>query len=107
MWAHICTPSKQSPNDRLDAALQTLFYTFYGGKKIAETLNRLNFSCFTLGNHEFDGGEAPLAEFLSDLTFPTVSTNVRSQYLPLQSRLYPYIGEQGPVMRFSIRILCV
>lgn len=30
----------------------TLFYSFYGGEKIAETLNQMNFSAMTLGNHE-------------------------------------------------------
>lgn len=30
----------------------TLFYSFYGGEKIAETLNQMNFSAMTIGNHE-------------------------------------------------------
>lgn len=34
----------------------TLFYSYYGGEKIAETLNILNFDAMTLGNHEFDAG---------------------------------------------------
>ena len=38
----------------------TLFYSFYGGEKIAETLNQLEFDAMTLGNHEFDGGDAQL-----------------------------------------------
>jgi 5'-nucleotidase len=33
----------------------TLFYSYYGGEKIAETLNQLGFDGMTLGNHEFDG----------------------------------------------------
>lgn len=33
----------------------TLFYSFYGGEKIAETLNQMNFSAMTLGNHEVSG----------------------------------------------------
>ncbi|KAL7416609.1 Metallo-dependent phosphatase-like protein [Mrakia frigida] len=69
----------------------TLFYSFYGGWKIAEAVNQLNFSAFTLGNHEFDGGDAPLAAFLSNLTFPTVSTNVVSTYKPLAEQLWPYL----------------
>ncbi|EFQ92816.1 hypothetical protein PTNB73_09054 [Pyrenophora teres f. teres] len=57
----------------------TLFYSFYGGEKIAETLNELKFDAMTLGNHEFDGGDAELGEFLVNLTFPIVSANVHSQ----------------------------
>lgn len=52
----------------------TLFYTYYGGEKIAETVNALKFDAMTLGNHEFDGGDEELGEFLQNLTFPVVST---------------------------------
>jgi 2',3'-cyclic-nucleotide 2'-phosphodiesterase (5'-nucleotidase family) len=38
----------------------TLFYSYYGGEVIAEMLNQGNFSAFTVGNHEFDGGELSL-----------------------------------------------
>lgn len=31
----------------------TLFYSYYGGEKIAETINQLGFDGMTLGNHEF------------------------------------------------------
>lgn len=46
--------------------------TFYKGWKISETLNQMGFTAFTLGNHEFDGGDELLADFLNNLTFPTV-----------------------------------
>lgn len=36
----------------------TLFYSYYKGEKIAETLNHLGFDAMTLGNHEFDDGSA-------------------------------------------------
>lgn len=52
----------------------TLFYTYYGPEKIAETVNALEFDAMTLGNHEFDGGDEELGEFLANLTFPVVST---------------------------------
>lgn len=32
----------------------------------------MGFTAFTLGNHEFDGGDELLADFLNNLTFPTV-----------------------------------
>lgn len=46
----------------------TLFYTYYGGEKIAETLNQLGFDGMTLGNHEFDGGDDMLGAFLVSLS---------------------------------------
>ena len=58
----------------------TLFYTYYGGEKIAETINQLGFDAMTLGNHEWDGGDEKLGEFLMNLTFPIVSCNVKSEY---------------------------
>lgn len=57
----------------------TLFYSYYGGEKIAEVLNELKFDAMTLGNHEFDGGDKELGDFLVNLTFPVVSANVHSQ----------------------------
>ncbi|KAF2843022.1 Metallo-dependent phosphatase [Patellaria atrata CBS 101060] len=58
----------------------TLFYTYYGGEKIAETLNQLNFSAMTLGNHEFDDGDDALGAFLENLTFPIISANIQSTH---------------------------
>lgn len=53
---------------------QTLFYSFYGPEKIADTLNLLNFSAFTLGNHEFDtGNDTLLGEFLCKAISPSLS----------------------------------
>lgn len=43
----------------------TLFYSFYGGEKIADTLNQLGFDAMTVGNHEFDAGDDVLAAFVS------------------------------------------
>jgi 5'-nucleotidase len=68
----------------------TLFYSYYGGEKIAETLNQLNFSAMTLGNHEFDGGDAELGEFLVNLTFPIISANVHSQDKNVNKTVKPY-----------------
>lgn len=69
----------------------TAFYSFYGGEKIAATLNQLNMTAFTLGNHEFDGGDDFLARFLQNLTMPTISTNVKTNNTALAARLQPYL----------------
>ncbi|KAI1099329.1 Metallo-dependent phosphatase [Jackrogersella minutella] len=68
----------------------TLFYTFYGGEKIAETLNELDFDAMTLGNHEFDGGDEQLGDFLKNLTFPIISANIVSDNEKLNSTIKPY-----------------
>ncbi|KAK5091250.1 hypothetical protein LTR05_001431 [Lithohypha guttulata] len=68
----------------------TLFYTYYGGEKIAETLNQLQFDAMTLGNHEFDGGDDELGAFLENLTFPVVSANIQSTQPQLNATIRPY-----------------
>lgn len=68
----------------------TLFYSFYGGEKIAETINDLKFDAMTLGNHEWDGGDEELGEFLTNLTFPIVSCNVKSEEPNLNKTIKNY-----------------
>ncbi|KAL4777805.1 Metallo-dependent phosphatase-like protein [Aspergillus nidulans var. acristatus] len=68
----------------------TLFYTYYGGEKIAETLNELKFDAMTLGNHEWDGGDEALGQFLRNLTFPVVSCNVKSEVESLNKTIKNY-----------------
>jgi 2',3'-cyclic-nucleotide 2'-phosphodiesterase (5'-nucleotidase family) len=57
----------------------------------------INFSAMTLGNHEFDGGDAKLGEFLNNLTFPIISANVHSQDENVNKTVKPYtiFEEQG------------
>ncbi|KAF2744756.1 5'-nucleotidase [Sporormia fimetaria CBS 119925] len=75
----------------------TLFYSYYGGEKIAETINQLGFDAMTLGNHEFDGGDEELAEFLKNITFPVISANIQSDNEVLNKTIKPYhiFQEQG------------
>ncbi|CZT50612.1 related to 5`-nucleotidase precursor [Rhynchosporium secalis] len=68
----------------------TLFYSYYGGEKIAETLNQMGFDGMTLGNHEFDGGPEKLAAFLSNLTFPIISANIHSNNSILNATIKPF-----------------
>lgn len=83
-------PSR-SPSDPADDSVQgTLYYTFYGGQKIAETINQLGFDAMTLGNHEFDGGDDKLGDFLSNLTFPIISANIKSDNAKLNATIKPF-----------------
>ena len=68
----------------------TLFYSFYGPEKIAATVNDLGFDLMTLGNHEWDGGDDPLGEFMANLTFPVVSCNVKSEHKLLKKYIKNY-----------------
>jgi 2',3'-cyclic-nucleotide 2'-phosphodiesterase (5'-nucleotidase family) len=68
----------------------TLFYSFYGGEKIAQTLNELEFDAMTLGNHEFDGGEDKLGDFLQNLNFPIVCANIKSANKKVADIVKPY-----------------
>jgi 2',3'-cyclic-nucleotide 2'-phosphodiesterase (5'-nucleotidase family) len=68
----------------------TLFYSFYGGEKIGQTLNQLEFDAMTLGNHEFDGGEDKLGDFLQNLTFPIVCANLKSANKKVADVVKPY-----------------
>lgn len=67
-----------------------MYYTYYGGEKISETINQLGFDGMTLGNHEFDGGDDMLAAFLENLTFPIVSANIQSGHPVLNETIKPY-----------------
>ncbi|KAH6627308.1 Metallo-dependent phosphatase-like protein [Chaetomium tenue] len=68
----------------------TMFFSFYGGEKIAETLNQIGFDAMTLGNHEFDRGDDHLGEFLQNLTFPIVSANIVSDHAVLNRTIKPF-----------------
>ncbi|KAK4234004.1 Metallo-dependent phosphatase-like protein [Achaetomium macrosporum] len=68
----------------------TMFFSFYGGWKIAETLNQMGFDAMTLGNHEFDRGDDHLGQFLQNLTFPVVSANIVSDHPMLNATIKPF-----------------
>ncbi|KAK3312571.1 Metallo-dependent phosphatase-like protein [Apodospora peruviana] len=68
----------------------TMFFSFYGGEKIAETLNQMGFDGMTLGNHEFDKGDEHLGQFLENLTFPIISANVFSDNEKLNRTIKPF-----------------
>ncbi|KAK7959018.1 5'-nucleotidase [Apiospora aurea] len=97
-YARVKTALAQTRPDHPDSLLLnvgdefqgTLFYTFYKGEKIAETLNQIGFDAMTLGNHEFDGGDDELAGFIKNLTFPVVSANIVSDHPGLNASIKPY-----------------
>ncbi|KAK4640002.1 hypothetical protein QC761_611250 [Podospora bellae-mahoneyi] len=92
---HVLGESRPSHPDSLllnagDEFQGTMFFSYYGGSKIAETLNQIGFDAMTLGNHEFDRGDDHLGEFLDNLTFPIVSANIKSDHAVLNKTIKPF-----------------
>ena len=50
-----------------DAITGDLYYTLFKGKADAALMNEICFDAFAVGNHEFDDGDAGLANFLNHL----------------------------------------
>lgn len=50
-----------------DALQGTLYYSLFKGEADAAMINTISWDAMTLGNHEFDDGDASLATFLSQL----------------------------------------
>ena len=79
----------------LDAGDQfqgTLFFTKYKGEALAFFMNRLGYDATTLGNHEFDDGQATLANFIRALKFPMTAANFEAEASSvLHGLVVPYI----------------
>lgn len=85
-----------------DAITGDLYYTLTEGESDAVMMNTVCFDAFTLGNHEFDGGNSKLLKFLDFLgagscKTPVLSANVKPVASdPLATRIQPYtIVERG------------
>lgn len=64
-----------------DAITGDLYYTLFKGEADAAMMNQICFDAFTVGNHEFDAGDAGLKEFIDFLhagscQTPVISANV-------------------------------
>jgi 5'-nucleotidase/UDP-sugar diphosphatase len=62
--------------DAGDRFTGTLFHQQYQGQDNAQIMNLLGYDMMTLGNHEFDNGDAVLGAFLDMLDFPVVVSNL-------------------------------
>ncbi|MCV6639318.1 NAD nucleotidase [Candidatus Albibeggiatoa sp. nov. NOAA] len=59
-----------------DAMNGTLFYTLFKGEADVTLMNQVNFDAMALGNHEFDDGDANLANFVAQAEFPILAANI-------------------------------
>lgn len=79
----------------LDAGDQfqgTLYYTILKGVPERDCLNALRANATTLGNHEFDDGQAVLENtYLNGLTVPVLAANLDASAVPtLKARIKPW-----------------
>ncbi|RKZ85701.1 MAG: NAD nucleotidase [Candidatus Parabeggiatoa sp. nov. 1] len=75
-----------------DALQGTLYYTLFKGDADVKLMNTVGFDAFELGNHEFDDGNAVLANFLKQATFPALAANIDFSKSPdLKGLVKPYL----------------
>src|SRR5690606_19620405 len=74
-----------------DAITGDLYFSLTQGEADAALMNALCFDTFTLGNHEFDNGDAGLKQFLDFLKKGSCSTAVLSANV--------HFDEQSPLYR--------
>jgi 2',3'-cyclic-nucleotide 2'-phosphodiesterase (5'-nucleotidase family) len=70
-----------------DAITGTLFYSFFGPEPDAKMMNAVGFDAFVVGNHEFDDGDAQLANFIRFLEVPVLSYNSKLVFFSLRCKL--------------------
>lgn len=80
----------------LDAGDQfqgSLFYSTYKGKAALEFMNGIGFDAMAVGNHEFDDGPDPLADFIEGANFPVISGNtlVAANEAKLAGKIMPSV----------------
>lgn len=76
----------------------TLYFSLFKGKANSDMLNALGIDVMTLGNHELDMGNEPVAEFLDRIQFPLLAGNwdlsneisTKSHYLNGRTNLFSY-----------------
>lgn len=71
----------------------TLYFSLFKGEVDFKVFNMLGLDAYQLGNHEFDEGDARLAELIDMANFPILSSNVKAtEKSPLYGKsIEPYI----------------
>ncbi|MBX3096983.1 MAG: 5'-nucleotidase C-terminal domain-containing protein [Fimbriimonadaceae bacterium] len=62
--------------DAGDVFQGTLYFNVYEGLADLAVMNHLGYDAMAVGNHEFDRGDAPLAEFARHAEFPLLAANL-------------------------------
>ncbi|WP_017445530.1 bifunctional metallophosphatase/5'-nucleotidase [Gayadomonas joobiniege] len=71
----------------------TLYFSLFKGEVDFKVFNLLEIDAYQLGNHEFDEGDARLAELIDMANFPLLTANINAtQASPLYGKdIHPYI----------------
>ncbi len=62
--------------DAGDVFQGTLYFIKYEGQADLWFMNRMGYEAMAVGNHEFDKGQQPLANFIDNANFPVLSANL-------------------------------
>jgi 5'-nucleotidase len=77
--------------DAGDVFQGTLYFTQYRGLADLEFYNALEYDAVAIGNHEFDIGQQPLADYISRAKFPILSANIKvDRTSPLSGKITPW-----------------
>ncbi|MEL0659265.1 5'-nucleotidase C-terminal domain-containing protein [Psychromonas arctica] len=90
----------------------TLFFSLFKGKANSDMLNALGIDLMTIGNHELDMGNEPVATFLDRIKFPLLAgnwdlskeLNTKSHQLNGRSNLFSYQSHEQTA-RWMTRIV--
>jgi 5'-nucleotidase / UDP-sugar diphosphatase len=73
----------------------TLYFSLFKGEPDFKMFNELKLDAYALGNHEFDEGDARLAELIEMANFPIVSSNAlpekASPLYRVKDKIKPYV----------------
>jgi len=83
-----------------DAVTGTTFYTLFKGGADAKLMTHVCFDAFELGNHEFDDGDAGLANFLTELDTAHDASSCESAPVVLGANVVPREG--SPILDSSV-----
>jgi 5'-nucleotidase / UDP-sugar diphosphatase len=81
--------------DAGDVFQGTLWFNQYLGQADLEFYNALGYEAVAIGNHEFDKGQQPLADFIKGASFPVLSANIAADVSsPLSGLVKPWIVKE-------------
>jgi len=78
--------------DAGDYTMGTVFFTVFEGEADRDVMNIIGYDAMTLGNHEFDKGNAGMLKFFEGLETPIVNANIDfSAYPEVDGYVQPYL----------------
>ncbi len=89
--------------DAGDVFQGTLYFNQYKGQADLYFYNQLGYDAMAIGNHEFDAGQQPLADFIAGANFPVLSANIVAEASsPLAGKIRPWVIKEVGGERIGI-----